>query len=204
MALPPDPRLLPAAALLQALNHLLAGQPWLRDRLLPHAGRSVRLDVFPARLHLRITADGLAALDAAAADPDAVIRMSPLNAARLLAGDDSVRPTVDMSGDTALAGVVAGVLRQLRWDYEEDLSRVVGDIPARRFAAIIEDLARWRRSAAAALAGNAAEYLGEESGLLARRDDVARWSREVDALRDDVERLEKRAARRLARRPPAA
>jgi ubiquinone biosynthesis protein UbiJ len=36
--------------------------------------------------------------------------------------------------------------------------------------------------------------------VLARRDELARWSQEVDALRDAVERMEKRIERATAAR----
>jgi ubiquinone biosynthesis protein UbiJ len=198
----PPPPLLPAALLLQRLNHLLAGQPWLRERLRPHAGRCCRVELSPLLLPLRVAADGSFALEQAEGEPDAVIRLSAVTAARLLAGDERARSGIALSGDAALAGAVAAVLQQLRWDFEEDLSQVIGDIAAHRVATGVRQLARWQRSALAALAGNAAEYLGEESGLLPRRQDVARWSQEVDTLRDAAERLEQRLARQLAPRPP--
>ena len=54
----PNPASLLAAQLLSALNHLLRGQPWLRQRLLPFAGRTAVLEVFPAKLTVSVDADG--------------------------------------------------------------------------------------------------------------------------------------------------
>ena len=55
----------------------------------------------------------------------------------------------------------------------------------RRFAA-------WNREAADRLAQNLAEYWIEERPLLARPADVRQFLTDVDQLRDDLARLEKR------------
>ena len=77
-------------------------------------------------------ADGQLLPAADEAGPDVVVRI-PLSAAlALAAGDERSRSQIQMSGDPAFAAVLGGVLRELRWDVEEDLSRVVGDIAAHR------------------------------------------------------------------------
>nr|MCU0803913.1 sterol-binding protein [Burkholderiales bacterium] len=62
--------------------------------------------------------------------------------------------------------------------------------------------AAWQRDAGERLARNFAEYFTEENPLLARPAEVRRFGEDVDALRDDVERLEKRIARLLERGGP--
>ncbi len=194
MALLPDPSALAARPLLAALEHLLDGQPWLRERLLPFAGRSVLLELFPLRLTVRIEAGGrLMHVDGQNAD--AAIRVPPAAALRILAGDEGARARAEIVGDSALAGAFTGVLRELRWDAEEDLSKVVGDVAARRIVGGASSLLAWQRSAAASLAESTAEYLIEERQVLAGKHAVQRWTAEVDAMRDAVERLEKRIDR---------
>jgi len=53
-------------------------------------------------------------------------------------------------------------------------------------------VAAWQRDAALRLAESLAEYWTEEQPLLARPADVGSFCRNVDTLRDDVARLEKR------------
>ena len=196
----PDPRELPAEAAVRVLGHLLAGQPWLRERLVAHAGRICTFEVFPVRLTLRIQADGTFAVERDGGTADARIRLSPFVLARLLAGDDRARSEVRLTGDSALASVLTGVLQALRWDAEEDLSRVVGDIAAHRLVQGARQFDAWRAGAIDGAAASVAEYLVEERDLLARKDDLAQWAQEVDALRDAVERLEKRILAVAARR----
>jgi ubiquinone biosynthesis protein UbiJ len=191
----------PATAL---LNHLLRGQPWLRERLTPFAGRGVRLEAAPLpALALAIEPSG-ELREAGDTPADAVVRLSPLTLARLAVGDPAARTKVEVSGDAALAGAVAGVLSELRWDAEEDLSRVLGDIPAQRLVHLGHGLLDWQRRTLASVLASAAEYLVEERHVLPARALVASWARDVDALRDDVERLAKRLDRiERAARPEA-
>jgi ubiquinone biosynthesis protein UbiJ len=170
------------------LNHLLHGQPWLRERLAPFAGRSVRLEVPPLALVLAIDAQGglqpsgVAAVDASA-------RLSPLTVLRLAAGEEGARSGVEVNGDAALAAALGGVLRELRWDAAEDLSRLIGDIPAQRLVRLGQGVLAWQREALSSLLAAAGEYLVEERHVLPGREAVTSWAREVDALRDDAERL---------------
>jgi ubiquinone biosynthesis protein UbiJ len=193
----------PAVAL---LNHLLRGQPWLRERLAPFSGRSVRLEVPPLALAMTIGADG-ELRQSNAAGADATARLSPLTVLRLAAGDEAARAAVEVNGDAALAAALAGVLRELRWDAAEDLSRLIGDIPAQRLVRLGEGLLAWQRQALSSLLAAAGEYLVEERQALPSRSAVAGWVRDVDALRDDAERLGQRLDRleqrldRLERRP---
>ena len=76
-----------------------------------------------------------------------------------------------------------------RSDVEEDLSRVFGDIAAHRIVQAGNELKRWQRETADSIARSAVAYWTEEQPLIAARD-IERFVREVDALRDDVARLE--------------
>ncbi|HEY7758907.1 MAG TPA: SCP2 sterol-binding domain-containing protein [Burkholderiales bacterium] len=173
------------------LNHLLRGQPWLRERLMPFAGRSVRLEVPPLALVLAISAEG-ELQPSAAPVADASARLSPLTVMRLAAGEEGARSGIDVSGDAALAAALAGVLRELRWDAAEDLSRLVGDIAAHRLVRLGQGVLAWQRETLSSLLAATSEYLVEERHVLPGREAVASWAREVDALRDDAERLGQR------------
>jgi ubiquinone biosynthesis accessory factor UbiJ len=191
----PTPASLLAAQLQSVLNHLLRGQPWLRRRLLPFAGRVAALEVFPAKLKVSVDADGQLVPAADEAAPDVVVHIPALAALALAAGDERSRNRIQMSGDSAFAAVLGGVLSELRWDVEEDLSRVVGDIAAHRIAQAGRSLFDWQRRAAHNLSQALAEYVTEERPLLAQRTELEHWMHEVDHVREAAERLEKRIAR---------
>jgi ubiquinone biosynthesis protein UbiJ len=86
-------------------------------------------------------------------------------------------------------------MRNLRWDVEEDLSRLVGDIAAHRIAGAARAVARGAREAGLRTAQAAAEYWTEESPLIASRVKVAGFVDAVARLTEDLERLDKRIDR---------
>ena len=97
-----------------------------------------------------------------------------------------------IDGDAGLAGAVGNVLQGLRWDVEEDLSRVIGDIPAHQLTQGGQKIRQELGRQAWAVAGMLAEYWLEEEPLIAKRRHLEQFSHDVDTLRDDVERLAKR------------
>ena len=186
-----------------AINHLLSREEWARERLAPFAGRSVEFRLPPLPdLRIAILENGLVAGAEGALPPDLVVRIPPASLPRILARDDAAIREVAIDGDTELARAVEFLFRHLRWDAEEDLARVLGDVPAHRIAATGRAFAAWQKDAGERLARNFAEYFTEENPVLARPADVHRFGADVDALRDDVERLAKRIARLLERGEP--
>lgn len=195
MATLPDLSALASGPLLAALNHLLRGQPWLRGRLIPFAGRVARLRSVPLDLLIKIGPDGRLAVATGEAQPDVMLEIPPAALLLLAAGDEQARSGVTLSGEAALASALEAVLRDLSWEAEEDLSRVLGDVAARRIAQAGRAWIAGQRRLAGNLAQALAEYVTEEQPLLAERSEAQRWIGEVQALREDVERLEKRVAR---------
>lgn len=174
------------------INHLLRANSWARERLQPHAGRVLRIDNPPFSTLMVVTAEGTFADAAAEAAPDVTVQVTPGLMLRLAARDATVWQDLRVEGDAEFAAALNHVARNLRWDVEEDLSRVVGDIAAHRIVDTGRKLGTWGQQSADNLARSFTEYWTEERPLLARRDDVEQFVRDVDALRDDLARLEKR------------
>ena len=152
----------------------------------------MRLDCFPVTILLGISESGEAAAASAEASPDVTVRLTPGLMLRLAARDASAWSDIEVDGDPQLAAALNHVARNLRWDVEEDLSRVFGDIAAHRMVESGRKLERWSRQGADNLARSFTEYWTEERPLIANRGDVEQFNRDVDTLRDDVARLEKR------------
>jgi ubiquinone biosynthesis protein UbiJ len=87
------------------------------------------------------------------------------------------------------------LVRHLRWDAEEDLSRIVGDLAAHRIATAARGFAAWQADAGRRLAESFVDYVTEEKHLLVQRPEHDDFAAEVSALRDSVERLHKRIDR---------
>jgi ubiquinone biosynthesis accessory factor UbiJ len=174
------------------INHLLRGASWARDELKRFSGRTARFEVAPFALLLTVLDNGEVALADAGAVPAVTARLTPGLMLRLAARDSAAWQDVDIAGDTDFASAIHHVARNLRWDIEEDMSRVFGDIPAHRMAEAGRTLRRWGDQAFENTGRSFAEYWTEEQPLIAGRRDVDEFNRAVDALRDDVARLEKR------------
>ena len=174
------------------INHLLRGAGWARDALKPFAGKTARFEVAPFALSLTVLENGETAPAAAAAEPTATIRLTPGLLLRLSARDETAWREIEVAGDAEFIAAINQVARNLRWDVEEDLSRVFGDVAAHRMAQSGRTLRRWGEQAVENTGRSFAEYWTEEQPLIASRHDLDGFNRAVDQLRDDVARLEKR------------
>lgn len=186
--------LLPVQATAWAtLNHLISQQPGANFRLTAHAGKVVRLRSGPLDLLAHIDDAGKFGPAGPETMADATLRVGfdsllrPHNPASLR--------TVRLEGDQVLATDLGRILRNLNWDFEDDLSRVVGDLPAHHIAGQARAFHAWARRAVTSVAQNLAEYWTYEAPLLASSMLVEDYLLEVSRLRDAAERLEKRVQR---------
>jgi ubiquinone biosynthesis protein UbiJ len=184
-----------AAAACRFANHVLASADWAREKLAAHAGKVAQFEVPPAQFALLVGADGLVQPADAAAVPAVTISFDRSALLETLADRERAWRKARIEGDTAFASAISQVAANLQWDVEEDLSRVFGDIAAHRMAQAGKAATAWPRQAARSVAANAAEYLTEEAQLLVTPLQAAEFVREVDELRDAVERLDKRIER---------
>jgi ubiquinone biosynthesis protein UbiJ len=183
--------------LTRLLQHLITQNHWARGVLLHFSGKTVRINMPPTHASLTILEDGGLAMAGETFQADATIQISPSLALRLLAKDIQAMSQVRIEGDTELAKVFAKVVQGLKWDYEEDLSKVIGDIPANQISKFAQKAGHEVKAQAINIAEMAAEYWQEENPLIAKKRHVEAFVNEVDVLRDDVARIEKRLAKLL-------
>ncbi len=168
------------------LNQLLARQPGAATRLAQHAGKRLRIAWPLARLDLAIDAQGrLHAIATEACDCEIYLPAEVLVALPLL-GNQALGG-VQVRGDGVLAGELAALLRAL--DVAVVLAPYLGPILAARVDAALKGLARWHAEARTTVAQAVAEYLVHEARLIAPGEAVREFVREVDALREDADRL---------------
>lgn len=182
------------------INHLLHGAGWARDALKRFAGRSARFEVAPFALSLTVLENGEVARAAADAVPSATVRLTPGLMLRLSARDETAWREVEAAGDAEFITTLNHLARNLRWDVEEDLSRVFGDVAAHRMAQTGRTLQRWGEQAIENTGRSFAEYWTEEQPLIAGANDLEEFNRAVDRLRDDAAGLEKRIENLSSRR----
>lgn len=136
-------------------------------------------------------------------EPDVLISGSLVTLARMLGGtgESAIRSgDVELSGDAATAQRFQKLLEYARPDFEEELSRVIGDVAAHRVGELARGFSGWARGARATMRENLREYLQEERRSLPTRYEVERFAGRVSELRDDVERIAARLDQLEARR----
>ena len=170
-----------AVAFCFLLNQLLAREAWAREKLAPFAGEVVELQAPPLPPG-RFTLRGGGKVDAGGGEPTLRVSFAPLRAP-------------EVHGNARLAAEVQELVKHLRWDFEEELSGVVGDVAAHRIAQAGRDFFAWQADAARRLAGSFAEYAADEGRLLVRRAELAEHARAVAALGESLERLAGRIER---------
>jgi ubiquinone biosynthesis protein UbiJ len=133
--------------LVLTLNHVLQQEPEAQARLKRQSGRLVEAHWRQFSVRLQATPAGLLELGPETVQPDLSLTLteeSPFVLAQAaLRGD---KPAVRIAGDVQLAAEVQWLVDHVRWDLEEDLSRLIGDAPAHAFAQAMHRMADAVRS----------------------------------------------------------
>ena len=120
------------------------------------------------------------------------------------ASSAQARTSVQIRGDAEIANSYRELFTAARPDLEEELSRWVGDMPARHLSQLAKSVRAWARRARRTAGENIAEYLQEEGRDLVTKTEMEEFLSGVDGVRDGVERLEARlrsVEQRLKGRP---
>ena len=117
------------------LNHVLQQEPEAQQRLARQQGRVVLFQWRFITMKFIATPAGLLDLAPANAASDLTLTVteeSPFGlAGATLRGD---KPKVAIVGDVQLAAEVQWLVDHVRWDVEDDLARLIGDVPAHAIA----------------------------------------------------------------------
>ena len=174
------------------LQHLTNQNNWSRPQLQPFAGKVVQFDFTLIKANLLILEDGSLAIAGETASPEANIHVPPSLALRLLAGDENAKMQIKIDGDTHLATEISKVLQNMRWDMEEDLSKITGDIAAHKIGRISRKTLSETKKQSINLVEMLSEYWQEEQPLLAKKRHVEQFYTQVDTIKSDVARFEKK------------
>jgi ubiquinone biosynthesis accessory factor UbiJ len=183
------------ATLEKLLNRGLPRSPRARQLCAELSGKSMAI-VAPDVVRLRVSSNGeTLTVRHDDAPADATVRGGALSLLALASDSaQSViqRGAIAISGDSAVAQGFRELAQLLRPDLEEELSLLIGDVPAHQLGRLARFAAHWSERAADTTLRNLAEYLGHERGDLVSRNEGEQFLRGVDALRENVDRLQAR------------
>jgi ubiquinone biosynthesis accessory factor UbiJ len=126
---------------------------------------------------------------------DATLSGTPLSFLRLAGPrpESAIRAgAVHIQGDAEVAQAFSELLTHARPDFEEELSRVIGDVAAHQIGNLARSAFGFARRATDTLAQNVAEFLQEEGRDAPSRTEAEEFVAGVDALREAVDRFEAR------------
>ena len=113
-------------------------------------------------------------------------------------GESASAANLNLTGDPLLARDFRDLLDLALPDWEEEIARLTGDVPARQIARALRGLGQWAGDTGDRLGADLADYLKEEHRSLPSRWEVDEFLDGVDSLTGDADRLEARL-RRLER-----
>lgn len=193
----------PAGRVLEAaLDRALALDEDTRASLRPLDGRSVALTLESPPLALRVQVEGERLRVGPVGDAD----RADLSVRSTLGGllrqlpfmrRDDAPPVgqLRIEGDAELARRLQRLAERFDPDWGKPFAAVFGDVLGTRIADAIAFALKRSRLAASGFAASAADYLTEESRDVLGREELAAFHDDVDALRDDAERLAARIRR---------
>jgi ubiquinone biosynthesis protein UbiJ len=185
-----------AGAACRGINHVLGAEPWASAELARHAGKTILLRLPMGDLCFEITTSGFLNALKEIETPSLSLEVSSKALGDLVASSGSLREqafkAVKITGDADLAQLIGRLAGQLRWEYEEDLARLVGDAPANFAVRQGKKFISASRSAASDLLDNVVEYVSEERKVLLNKRDFMAHKSSLNDLRESVDRMEKR------------
>ncbi|MEX2163382.1 MAG: SCP2 sterol-binding domain-containing protein [Sulfuricaulis sp.] len=193
----------PFTTLLEAaLNRVLRLDPDTLARLGDLDGKVIRLRIsgaMPFEIVVQPSKSGLRLHTRQDGEPDVTLTgdvpvfarfaMRRIMPEAVAAGD------VRISGDIQLGQRFQQLMEKIDIDWEEQAAHILGDVTAHQLGNASRDLHGWSARAAQTLKDDFDEYIQEESRLLAPRLRAENFTKAVESLRSEVDRLERRVAR---------
>lgn len=180
------------------LQHLMQQNSWTAPLLQPYANQTICMDFKVAQVTLTILQNGELAVAADSASPDATIHLPPSLVMRLLRKDPLASSLIKIDGDVSLGIEVGKIFSAIRWDVEDDLSKIVGDVAAYQVVQMGHEKFRQLQANAKNLGEMLVEYWQEEQPLMAKKSSIESFNQSVDRLREGTDRLQSRVDKLLA------
>ena len=99
---------------------------------------------------------------------------------------------ISISGDLGTAQLLQEIVGSINIDWEEELAKIAGDIPARQIGNFVRNTRKKAKNVSMELIDMTEEYIKFEKNLVANKNEVENFISDVDELRDTYDRLSAR------------
>jgi len=184
-----------------ALNKYLSLDPEIASQLASLHGKVIGIELSGTPITFFFIPDQngqLQVLSQYEAQADCLISGAPLNLFRSAISDNTdstFSGDVHIEGSSGVAQQFTAILKRIDIDWEEQLSRLTGDIIAHQVGNSFRAGSSWFSRSLESTGLNVQEYLQEEARALPCALELDNFYEDVDRLRDDVERLAARIQR---------
>lgn len=181
------------SVVLRALNHLIEQERWAHELLLPRDGQSISVALPIGDFQITLQ-DGMFVNASDSTNPSSVSLVITQEAiwTFLKEGKSGAMKFVKISGDIDFAADLNRLAADLKWEVEEDLSRFLGDAPARRVILESKKMFHQTQLAMNDLKGGVRDYLVYEKDILVDSQQMNDFKSELRLLRDQLDRAEKK------------
>lgn len=181
-----------AIAITAGFNRYLALDEESSQRLGRLYGKLIKIELTGIDLgfYLLFQRDRVEVLEEFSGEADTVIRGAPFSMIALANGHTDVTSSgISIDGDAGLAETFSRAMRQVDIDWEEHLSRLVGDAAAHQLGNVARGITGFFDRTRSRMQSNTADYLRDETIYLPHDWEVEEFCNEVDDLRDRVDAL---------------
>lgn len=191
----------PIAGIIEiALNRALQLDDHTFKQIIALQGKVIAIELkdFDITFYLAPALDGVQVLTECEAGADTTISGSPFSLLQTALSDDRktlFKGEVVIDGDMALGQKFQKILDGLEMDWEEPLSKVIGDIAAHQVGEAVRGFAGFAKAALGSLTMSTGEYFQEETKDIVNPVELDRFTNKIDILRADTDRLEAKFAK---------
>lgn len=143
----------------------------------------------PSKTHIRLLAE-------CHTPADVTLQGSPLDFLRYTGSEKDnaafVTSGIKVTGNTEVAQDFKDLFAKIDIDWEEKLSHVTGDIVAHQIGNFFRAINAWAKQSSDTLKQDLSEYVHEEIRLFPAAEELQLFYKDVDHLRNSVERIDAR------------
>ncbi len=187
-------------ALTKMINTYLQLDPASNQRLMKLQDRVVTMEFLPFHIlfQCRFTTDGVTVSAEEIEQACTIIRGTPLQMLGVMVNKDQRQrffaEDLSIEGDVELGQQVVALFDELEVDWEEQISQVIGDVPAYHMGRFASKLKTWFSETEKKWAEDVSDYVQEEAKWLPPQEAMQDFFSDVDILRMDVDRMDARVA----------